>query len=45
MVGRSWKECKYTDKKILIGNKCDLEEEREISKDEGECNILRQALK
>ena len=44
MVGRSWKECKYTDKKILIGNKCDLEEEREISKDEGEAFAMRNGM-
>ena len=44
MVGRSWKECKYTDKKILIENKCDFEEEREISKDEGEAFAMRNGM-
>ena len=44
MVGRSWKECKYIDKKILIWNKCDLEEEREISKDEGEAFAMRNGM-
>ena len=31
-------------KKILIGNKCDLEEEREISKDEGEAFAMRNGM-
>ena len=30
--------------KILIGNKCDLEEEREISKDEGEAFAMRNGM-
>ena len=30
--------------RILIGNKCDLEEEREISKDEGEAFAMRNGM-